>query len=56
MYHTNCDNAQTDQSTVWSYFPQINVLGSEKQLQKRCEARDVSNARTDLSPRHSHML
>ena len=32
---------------VWSYFPQINVSG--KQIQKRCEARDVSNAKTEFA-------
>ena len=56
MYFTNCDNAQTDQSLVWSYFPQINVSGKQNQSQKRCEARDVSNAQTELSLRHSHVL
>ena len=56
MYHTNCDDAQTDQSLVWSYVPLINVLGKQSQSQKRYEVRDVSNAQTDLSLHHSHML
>ena len=56
MYHTNCDDAQTDQSLVWTYFPQINVSGKQNQSQKRCEARDVSNAQTDHSLRHSYVL
>ena len=56
MYHTNCDDAQTDQRLVWSYFPKINVSGKQNQSQKRCEARDVSNAQADLSLRHSHVL
>ena len=43
-------------SLVWSYFPQIKVSGKKNQSQKRCEARDVSNAQTDLSLRHSHVL
>ena len=34
MYHTNCDDAQTDQSLVWSKFPQINVSGKQNQSQK----------------------
>ena len=46
MYHTNCDDAQTDQSLVWPYFPQINVSGKQNQSEK---ARDVSNAQADLS-------
>ena len=33
MYHTNCDDAQTDQSLVWQYFPQINVSGKQNQSQ-----------------------
>ena len=37
------------ESLVKSYFQQINVSGKQKQSQKRCEARDVSNAQTDLS-------
>ena len=49
MYHTNCVDAQTDQSLVWPYFPQINVSGKQNQSEKRCEARDVSNAQADLS-------
>ena len=53
---TNCDDVQTDHSLVWSYFPQINVSGKQNQSQKRCEAGDVSNAQTDLSLRHSHVL
>ena len=56
MYHTNCDDAQTDQSLVWRYFPQINVSGKQNQPQKRCEARDVSNAQANLSLLHSHVL
>ena len=44
MYHTYCADAQTDQSRVWSYFPQINVSGKQNQTQKRFEARDVANA------------
>ena len=55
MYHTNCDDAQTDQSLFWSYFPQMNISGKQNQSQKRCEARDVSNAQTDVSLRHSHV-
>ena len=31
MYHTNCDDAQADQSLVWQYFPQINVSGKQNQ-------------------------
>ena len=34
MYHTNCDDAQTDQGFVWSYFPQINIPGKPNQSQK----------------------
>ena len=56
MYHTNCDDAQTDQSLVWQYRPQVNVSGKQNQSQKRCEARDVSNAQADLSLLHSHVL
>ena len=56
MYHTKCDDAQTDQSLVLSFFPQINVSGKQNQSQKRCEVRDVSNAQTELSLRHSHVL
>ena len=56
MFHTNCDDAQTDQRLVWSYFPQINVSGKQNQSQKRCETKDISNAQTDLSLRHSHVL
>ena len=52
MYHNNCEVAQTDQSLVWSYFPQINVSGKQNQSQKRCEARDIPNALTDLGLRH----
>ena len=55
MNHTNCDDAQTDPSLFWSYFPQINISGKQNQSQKRCEARDVSNAQTDVSLRHSHV-
>ena len=47
MYHINCDDAQTDQGLVWSYIPQINASGKQNQSQRRCEARDVSNAQTD---------
>ena len=36
-------------------FPQINVSDKQNQSQKRCEARDVSNAQADLSLRHSHV-
>ena len=46
MHHTNCDDTQTDQSLFWSYFPQMKVSGKQNQSQKRCEARDVSNAQT----------
>ena len=56
MYPTKCDDAQTDQSLVLSFFPQINASGKQNQSQKRCEAKDVSNAQTDLSLRHSHVL
>ena len=56
VYHTNYDDAQTDQSLVWSYFPQMNFSGKQNHSQKRCEARDISNAQADLSFRHSHML
>ena len=42
-------------SLFWSYFPQMNISGKQNQSQKRCEARDVSNAQTDVSLRHSHM-
>ena len=55
-YHTNCDDAQTDQSLVWSYFPQINVSGKQIRSQKGCGARDVSNVQADFSLRHSHVL
>ena len=44
--HTNCDDAQTDQSLFWSYSPQMNVSGEQNQSQKHCEARDVSNTDT----------
>ena len=53
MYHTNCDDAQTDQRPVWSYFPLIKISSKQSQSQKRYEARDVLNAQTDLSLRHS---
>ena len=33
MYHTNCDDAQTDQSLFWSYFPQMNISGKQNQSQ-----------------------
>ena len=56
MYHTNCDDAQTDQSLVLSFFRQINVSGKQNQSQKRCKAKNVSNAQTELSLRHSHVL
>ena len=37
MYHANCNDAQTDQSLLWSYFPQVNVLGKQnKSHKKRC--------------------
>ena len=39
----------------WAYFPQMNISGKQNQSQKRCEARDVSNAQTDVSLRHSHV-
>ena len=39
----------------WSYFPQISVSAKQNQSQKRCEARVVSNAQTDVSLRHSHV-
>ena len=55
MNHTNCDVAQTDQSLFRSYFPQINISSKQNQSQKRCEARDVSSAQTDVSLRHSHV-
>ena len=53
--YTNCDDAQTDQSLFWSYFPQMSISGKQNHSQKRCEARDVSNAQTDVSLRHSHV-
>ena len=53
--YANCDDAQTDQSLFWSYFPQMSISGKQNQSQKRCEARDVSNAQTDVSLRHSHV-
>ena len=56
MYHTTCDDAQTDQSLVLSIFPQINVSGKQNHSQKCCEARNVSNAQTELSLRHLHVL
>ena len=56
IFHTNYDDAQTNRSLVWSYFPQINVSGKQNQSQKRCEAEDISNAQTDLILGHSHML
>ena len=58
MYHTNCDDAQTDQSLVWSYFPQVKVIGKQNKSQKTllCEARAISNAQVALSLRHSHVL
>ena len=60
MYHTNCDDARTghDQSLVWSYFPQVNILGKQNESQKTllCVAKDVSNAQADHSLRHSHVL
>ena len=56
MYHTNCDDAQTDQGLVWSYFPQINISGKQNQSQKRCEARGVSSAQADLSLRHARAI
>ena len=34
----------------------MNISGKQNQSQKRCEARDVSNAQTDVSLRHSHVL
>ena len=43
------------QSLFWSYFPQMNISGKQNQSQKRCEARDVSNAQTNVSLRHSHV-
>ena len=49
MYNINCDDVQTDQSLVWSNFPQINVSGKQNQSQKHCEARDVLKAQTDLT-------
>ena len=33
----------------------MNISGIQNQSQKRCEARDVSNAQTDVSLRHSHV-
>ena len=58
MYHTNCDDAQTDQNRVRSYFPQVNILGKQSKSQKilLCGARDVPNAQADLSLGHSHVL
>ena len=52
---TNCDDAQTDQSLFWSYFPQMSISGKQNQSQERCEARNVSNAQTDVSLHHSHV-
>ena len=37
-------------------FRKLTFQVNKIQLQKRCEARDVSNAQTDLSVRHSHVL
>ena len=33
----------------------MNISGKQNQSHKRCEARDVSNAQTDFSLRHSHV-
>ena len=43
-------------SLFLSYVLQINVSCKQNQSQKRCEARDISNAQTDLSLRHTHVL
>ena len=56
MNHINYDDAQADQSLVWSCCPQMNFSGKQNQSQTRCEARDVSHAQADLSFRHSHVL
>ena len=37
-------------------FRKLTFQVNKIQLQKRCEARDVSNAQTDLSLRHSYVL
>ena len=37
-------------------FRKLTFQVNRIQLQKRCEARDVSNAQTILSLRHSHVL
>ena len=37
-------------------FRKLTFSGKQNQSQKRFEARDVSNALTDLSLRHSHVL
>ena len=50
MYHTNCDDAQTDQSLFWSYFPQMNISGKQNQSQKHCEARNVRMRRLTIRP------
>ena len=42
--------------SVLPYLSQMNVSGKQNQSQKRCEARDVSNAQTDVCLRHSHVL
>ena len=58
MYHTNCNDAQTDQSLFWSYFPQVNIVGKQNKSQKTllCGTKAVSIAQADLSHRHSHVL
>ena len=37
-------------------FRKLTFSGKQNQSQKRFEAKDVSNAQTDLSLRHSHVL
>ena len=58
MHHTNCNDAQTDQSLFWSYFPHVNIVGIQNKSQKTllCGAKAVSNAQADLSHHHSHVL
>ena len=41
IFHTNCDDAQTDQNLVWSYFPQINVSGKQNPKQKNVVKRGM---------------
>ena len=50
MYHTNCEDAQTDRSLVCSQFSQVSFLDNKiNHKTLLCEARDASNAKADLS-------